>query len=144
MTYQSPSRHSFPSTQRYFLDKKPQSGLKEIRRVGLMNLLENPQTSFPPRLIGRRKSKRRRNTPLPKNLSPRYASPQTHPRHQHLHSHESCSRLPQYQTHGGTKSRCLQNISQREILSYTFRSGCRGFCRSRWRSMGRWCRRLLW
>lgn len=50
--------------------ESPRSGLKEIRRVGLMNLLENPQTSFPPRLIGRRKTTRRRNTSLPKNLSP--------------------------------------------------------------------------
>lgn len=41
IAYQSPSRHSFPSRSVISSTKSPRSGLKEIRRVGLMNLLEN-------------------------------------------------------------------------------------------------------
>lgn len=112
MAYQSPSRHSFPSTQRYFLDKKLPEWLKGDSTGWI-----DKSTGKPLFLLASSEEEKEEVNNVtrlsPKNLSPRYTTPQTHPRHRRLHRHESCSRFTQYQTHGA-QSRAVCRIFCRE------------------------------
>lgn len=145
MACQSPSRHSFPSTQRDFLDKKPPEWFKGDSTGWINKSTGKPGPDRKPLWIlasseeENQKQKQEEDkkeeeeeeaannvTALsPRNLSPRYTTPQTHPRHRHLHSHEKLLSPCSTPNSRGKKLLCLQNISQREILGHTFRIGCR-------------------
>lgn len=131
IVYQSPSRHSFPSTQPYFLDKKLPEWFKGDS-TGWID--ESTGKPGPERKLASSEEKENQKeeansvTRLSQeiSLSPRYTTPQTRPRHRHLHSHESCSRLPQYQIHGAQNRVVCRIFCSEKFLGHTFRSGCRG------------------